>query len=112
MCIRDRVAERPRDGWRSTLHEALVGAGAADRLRAHLHAPVRRLRRRARQGAEPAADVPRRPGDGLRHRCSAAIGEDPAVGTCPGAATQCDVAVTTFAKGYGVKKAEAMRRTR
>ena len=48
---RARLAQRPRHRRRSALHEALVGAGPADRLRAHVHPPVRRFRRRPRRRA-------------------------------------------------------------
>ena len=41
---RARLAQHPRHRRRPALHEALVGAGPADRLRAHLHPPGRRLR--------------------------------------------------------------------
>ena len=44
-----RLAEHPHHRRRPSLHEALVGARAADRLRAHVHPPVRRLPRGARR---------------------------------------------------------------
>ena len=40
---RPRLAQHPRHRQRPSLHEALVGAGSADRLRAHVHPSVRRL---------------------------------------------------------------------
>ena len=46
-----RLAQRPRDRRRSAVHEALVGAWPADRLRAHLHPPVRGVRRGRRRKA-------------------------------------------------------------
>ena len=51
---RARLAQHPRDRRRSALHEALVGARPADRLRAHVHPPVRRFREAAGDGQEPA----------------------------------------------------------
>ena len=77
---RARLAQHPRHRRRSALHEALVGARPADRLRAHVHPPVRRFRGGRGEGQEPAADVPRRAGDGPRHRRGPGVGEDAAVG--------------------------------
>ena len=49
---RARLAQRPRHRRRSPVHEALVGAGPADRLRAHVHSPVRGFRAGRRRGQE------------------------------------------------------------
>ena len=75
-------------GWRSihvtdgdhALHEALVGAGPADRLRAHVRAPGRRLPRgpRRRQARQP--DLPRGPGNPGRVRRRARLGRAAEVG--------------------------------
>ena len=53
---RPRLAIDPRHRRRPPLHEELVGAGPADRLRAHVRASGRRLPREPRQGQ---ADQPR-----------------------------------------------------
>ncbi len=39
----DRLADDQRDELRTSLHEELVGAGLHDRLRTHVHQPVRRF---------------------------------------------------------------------
>src|SRR5262249_5212927 len=44
------------------------------------HPPVRRLPRSGGERRGCAADVPRRPGDGLRHRCGPEVGEDRTLG--------------------------------
>ena len=49
---RARLAQHPRHRRRSAVHEALVGAGPADRLRAHVHPPVRRFRAGRGEGQE------------------------------------------------------------
>src|SRR4029453_17086013 len=67
-------------GERPALHEALVGARPPDRLRAHVHPPVRRLRRCRREGQAAGTHVPRRPGDRLRDRRDPQVGKDQAVG--------------------------------
>ena len=54
--------------------------GPADRLRAHVHPPVRRFRRGCGRRQVAAADVPRRARHRLRHRRGAEVGEDAAVG--------------------------------
>ena len=51
---RPRLAQRPRHRRRPALHEELVGAGPADRLRAHLRPPGRRLPRSGWRRASPA----------------------------------------------------------
>ena len=59
---RARLAQRPRHRRRSSLHEALVGARPADRLRAHVHPSGRRLPRGRRARARACAPTFR---DGL-----------------------------------------------
>ena len=71
-----RLGQRAHHRRRPSLHEALVGAGPADRVRAHLRAPVRRFSRGARQGHPVPADVPRRPRHRLRHRRGTRVGEE------------------------------------
>ena len=75
-----RLEERARHRRRSSVHEALVGAGPADRLRAHLHASVRGFPRGARKRNSRRADIPQRSGDRSRHRRGAALCTDAAVG--------------------------------
>ena len=66
-----RLAQHPHHRRRPSLHEALVGARPADRLRAHLHPPGRRFPLGGRRRQERGADVPRRAAHRLRHRCRA-----------------------------------------
>ena len=80
---RARLAVAAHHRQRSSLHEALVGAGPADRLRAHLRSPGRRLPRRPRHRQAGGADFPgrtrHRPGDRRR----AALGAERRSGSGP-----------------------------
>src|ERR1700683_993973 len=74
------MEECAHHGWRSSVHEKLVGAGPANRLRAYVHSSGGRFsccpgRRKAR-----GAEFPRWSGHGLCHRCGSEIREDEAVG--------------------------------
>ena len=67
---RPRLAIGPRHRRRHALYEELVGAGAPDRLRAHVRAPGCRLPGQPGQGTADRADLPRCPGDpGCLRRC-------------------------------------------
>src|SRR5207248_9532543 len=93
-----RLAQRAHHRWRSSVHEALVGARSADRIRAHVHPSVRRIPPGggARQGA--GADVPRRAGDRLRDRRGVEVGEERTMGERRhGAAGRCGMNRITFA---------------
>ncbi len=56
----DRLAEDPRHQLRASLHEALVGAGLHDRLRAHVHQRPGRFPRRPGDRQAHAARLPQR----------------------------------------------------
>ena len=79
---RARLALGARDRRRPAVHEALVGAGVADRLRAHVRAPGGRLPRRPGQRQARVADVPRGPGDAARLRRGAGQRQERHVGGC------------------------------
>ena len=66
----DRLAADPRHQFRASLHEALVGAGLHDRLRAHVHQRPGRLPRQPRRRPRLPAQLPRGHADpkGLRRR--------------------------------------------
>ena len=65
---------------RPSLYEALVGAGIADRVRAHVRPPGGGFPGGVGGGADAWTVVPRRVGYGLCDRCGAAVGADGAVG--------------------------------
>ena len=75
-----RLALHPHHRRRPPLHGALVGAGPADRLRALLRPPGRRLPDRPGVRRADHPHVPRGAGDRLRHRRGAEISEVGAVG--------------------------------
>src|SRR5687767_8881840 len=75
------MAQRAYHRQRSSLHEALVGAWPADRIRAFVHASIRRLSQRRGRRYICRPDVPRCIADRLRHRRGFEIGVDWTVGT-------------------------------
>src|SRR5262245_3585679 len=74
------MAEHSRDRWGSPVHEAVVGAGAADRLRAHVRAPGSGVSGRVGEGEAGGADVPRCASNAAGLRCGAEFGAKRAVG--------------------------------
>ena len=73
----DHRDEGPLRGWkkcshhgrRASVHEELVGARRANRVRAHLHSPGRRFSHRLGRREACGAELPRWFGYRLRHRC-------------------------------------------
>src|SRR5439155_13049976 len=75
-----RLAKHPRDRRGSSLHEALVGAGATDRIRTHLHPPVRGFSASARCRYGSGADLQGWFGHRLCDRRGFEVRADPAMG--------------------------------
>lgn len=75
-----RMAQRSHHRRRSSVHEALVGAGAANRIRTHLHSSIRRLPASGGRRQGMLADIQGRFGDRSRDRRGVEIREDPTVG--------------------------------
>ena len=75
-----RLALGARHRRRHAVHEELVGARLADRLRAHVRASGRRLPGKPGQGRADRADLQGRPGHAGRLRRRARLGRSPEVG--------------------------------
>ena len=73
---RARLAVDPRHRRRPAVHGALVGAGPADRLRAHVRAPGGRFPGGRGQRQTGVADLPRGARDAVRLRRRAGLGEE------------------------------------
>src|ERR1017187_9696055 len=74
------MAFDPYHRQRPPVHEALVGAGVADRLRAHVHSPGGGFPGRSGHKQTGWPDVPRWPGDGPGDRCGVEVGANRQLG--------------------------------
>src|SRR2546423_9466101 len=78
------LALHPRDGFRTPLHEELVGARHDDRVRAHVHEHLCRLPERTGVGPARVSDVPRCAPDTARAGCGAGVRTVGRVDECGG----------------------------
>src|ERR1700731_2644735 len=74
------MEERSHHRWRSPVHEKLVGARVANRLRAHLHSPGSRFSSRRRQEGTGSTHLCGWSGRRLCNRCGIEIRQNQAMG--------------------------------